>query len=354
MQATLDMQRTERFAGQVLGDLGAAVSAALVYLGDRLGLYAALAEGEALTPGELAERCSIDARYAREWLANQAASGYVEYDAQAGRFRLPEEHAAVLADETSPFSMVGGFVSNAAVFQALDRLEQAYRDGAGVAYQEHDARLFHGIERFFGPTYRNCLVQSWLPALEGVVAALEAGATVADVGCGHGRSILLMAEAFPRARFVGFDDHAGSIDTARRRAEAAGLNGRARFERAAAHELPEAAFDVVAFFDALHDMGDPVRAASCARRALRPGGTLMVVEPRAGDRLEDNLHPVGRAYYGFSALVCCPASLSQPGRCGLGAQAGEARLREVLARAGFRTIRLAAETPFNMVLEAKP
>jgi SAM-dependent methyltransferase len=353
MQATMDMERNEQFAGRVLGDLGAAVSAALVYLGDRLGLYTALAEAGPLTPSELAERCSIGERYAREWLANQAASGYVEYASCTGRFHLPEEHAAVLADETSPFAMIGGFVSNAAIFQALDRLERAYREDDGVAYHEHDARLFHGIERFFAPTYRNALVQSWLPALEGVVERLEQGGTLADVGCGHGRSILLMAEAFPAARFVGFDDHEGSLETARGRAQTAGLNGRARFERAAAHELPEAAFDVVAFFDSLHDMGDPVSAAQSARRALKPGGTLMVVEPRAADRLEDNLHPVGRAYYGFSALVCCPASLSQEGRCGLGAQAGEARLREVLVRAGFGTIRRAAETPFNIVLEAR-
>lgn len=353
MEATIDSNRTEAFAERVQGELAAAVSAALVYLGDRLGLYRALARAGALTPAELAQRCSIAERYAREWLANQAASRYLDYDPESGRFALPEEHAAVLADEDSPYSMAGGFVSNAAVFQVLDRLEEAFRTGEGVGYHAHDPRLFHGIERFFRPAYRTSLVTSWLPALEGVVERLEAGVAVADVGCGHGTTIFLMAEAFPRASFAGYDDHAGSIETARRRAAAAGLGERVRFETAPADGLPEEAFELVAFFDSLHDMGDPVGAAASARRALRPGGTLMVVEPQAGDRLEENLHPVGRAYYAFSTLVCTPASLSQEGRRGLGAQAGETRLREVLTRAGFRSIRRAAESPFNMVLEAR-
>lgn len=354
MQATIETSATEAFAGRVLGDLGAAVSAALVYLGDRLGLYRALAAHGRLTPAELAARAGIAERYAREWLANQAASEYLDYDPATGRFELPEAHAAVLADEASPFLMVGGFVSNAAIFQIIDRLEEAYRTGDGVSYGCQDARLFHGIERFFAPTYRACLVQEWIPAAEGVHAALRAGGTVADVGCGHGAAILLMAAAFPGARFVGYDEHAGSVATARERARTAGCGDRASFETGTAHELPEAAFDAVAFFDSLHDMGDPVGAAARARRALKPGGTLMVVEPRAGDRLEQNLNPIGRAYYGFSSLVCTPASLSQAGRCGLGAQAGEARLREVLSQAGFASIRVAAESPFNMVLEARP
>lgn len=353
METTIDTQTTETFAGRMLEDLGAAVTAALVYLGDRLGLYRALAEHGPLSPLELAEHCSVAERYAREWLANQAASTYLDYDAATGRFRLPPEHAAVLADETSPYLMVGGFVSNAAIFQSIDELERAFRTGEGVSYHQHDERLCHGIERFFAPTYRASLVQSWLPALEGVVDALESGATVADIGCGHGATLLLMAEAFPRARFVGYDDHPGAIETARLRATEAKVCDRVRFEAVGPGGLPENAFDVVAFFDSLHDMGDPAGAAVSARRALKPGGTLMVVEPRAGDRLEDNLNPVGRAYYGFSTLVCTPASLSQEGRCGLGAQAGEARLREVLTRAGFRSIRRAAETPFNLVLQAR-
>jgi 2-polyprenyl-3-methyl-5-hydroxy-6-metoxy-1,4-benzoquinol methylase len=298
----------------------------------------------------------------REWLANQAASGYVLYEPATQRFALPAEHAAVLADETSPAFMAGGFGSAVAVFQILERAEAAFRSGEGVGWHEHDPRLFCGTERFFGPAYRTHLVTSWIPALDGVQAKLARGARVADVGCGHGLTTILMARAFPEAEVTGFDAHACSIATASARAQAAGLPGltgltgltaRLRFERATAQEFDGGPYDLVMICDALHDMGDPESAARNVRARLAPGGTLMLVEPMAGDRLEDNLDAVGRAYYGFSTLVCTPGSLAQDGRRGLGAQAGEARLREVLSRAGFSQIRRAAETPVNLVLEAR-
>jgi len=353
MQATLDPTRVDAFAGQLLGDLGATVSGALVHLGDRLGLYRALAQDGPATSAELAGRTGTFERYVREWLGNQAASGYLLYEPASERYTLPPEHAAVLADEQSPAFMIGGFDSAAAVFQVLGRLEEAFRTGEGVGWHEHDHRLFCGTERFFGPAYRSHLLATWIPALEGVESKLERGGRVADVGCGHGLSSILIAGRYPAAEVTGFDVHDGSIEMARDRARGAGLQDRVRFERATAQEFRGGPYDLVAVCDALHDMGDPEGAARNVRSQLAPGGTLMVVEPMAGNRVEDNLNPVGRAYYGFSTLVCTPGSLAQEGRCGLGAQAGEARLREVLARAGFRQVRLAAETPFNMVLEAR-
>jgi SAM-dependent methyltransferase len=354
MQETIDLNRVEAFAGQMLGDLGATVSGALVHLGDRLGLYRAMAAAGPLTSQELADRTGTAERYVREWLGNQTASGYVHYDRESGRYVLPPEHAAVLADETSPAFMVGGFGAAVALFQILERAEDVFRSGEGVGWHEHDPRLFCGTERFFGPAYRTHLVTSWIPALEGVQQKLARGARVADVGCGHGLSTLLLAEAFPNSELIGFDVHNESIATARNRAREAGLEGRVRFERATAQAFPGEGYDLVTICDALHDMGDPEGAVRNIRKRLAPDGTLMIVEPMAGDCLEDNLNPVGRAYYGFSTMICTPASLSQHGRCGLGAQAGEAKLREVLTAAGFRRIRRATETPVNIVLEAKP
>jgi len=353
MQHTLDPERIEAFAGQILGDLGATVSAALIYLGDRLGLYQALTEVESATSTELAARTGTTERYVREWLANQAAAGYLTYEPETCRYRLPAEHAAVLADETSAAFMAGGFHSAVAVFQVLDRMESAFRTGEGVGWHEHDHRLFCGVERFFAPAYREHLVADWIPALEGVQKKLESGARIADVGCGHGLSTILLAKAFPRSTFFGFDCHEESIERARQSAGDAGVGDRTRFEVASADSFPGSGYDLVAMFDCLHDMGDPVGAARRARQCLAPDGTLMLVEPLAGDSVEDNLNPVGRAYYGFSTVVCTPASLSQPGRRGLGGQAGEARLRGVLGEAGFTRVRRATQTPVNLVLEAR-
>jgi SAM-dependent methyltransferase len=353
MNQTIDLDRVQSFAGSVLGDLGSTISAALVHVGDRLGLYCALAGSESLCSAGLAERTGTDERYVREWLANQCASGYVEYRPDSDTYHLPAEHAAVLADEQSPAFMLGGFETAVGVFQVLDRVENAFRTGEGIGWGEHDPHMFCGVERFFGPTYRASLIAEWIPALEGVEAKLRAGGRVADVGCGHGMTAILLAQAYPAATVVGIDVHPASIEVARRRAQAAGVADRVQFECAGADEFVGRDFDLITFFDCLHDMGDPQAATLHAHRALAKSGSLMLVEPMAGDRLEDNLNPVGRAYYGFSTTICTPASLSQPGRCGLGAQAGEARLREILTRAGFGTVRRAAETPFNMILEAR-
>jgi SAM-dependent methyltransferase len=347
----LDPERVQAFAAQVFGDLGAAVSGALVHLGDRLGLFKGLAHGPA-TPAQLAARTGTAERYVREWLGNQAASGYVRYDAALGTYSLPAEHAAVLADERSHFFLAGGFETTVATYRIVDRLEHAFRTGEGVGWHEHDHRLFCGCERFFAPAYRKHLVADWIPSLPGLVEKMRAGARVADVGCGHGMSTILMAQAFPRSQFTGFDSHEASVRTARQRAQEAGVGAVVTFECAPAAAFPGRGYDLITFFDCLHDMGDPTAAAAHARQALAPGGRLMLIEPMAGDRAEHNHNPVGRAYYGFSTLVCTPASLAQPGRAALGAQAGEARLREVLARAGFTTVRRAMATPFNLILEA--
>jgi len=353
MQRQQDAQRVEQFANQVLGDLGAAASSVLVHLGDRLGLYRAMDGAGPLRPAELAERTGTTERYVREWLNNQAASGYVVYHAGSGRYELPVEHAAVLADEDSPAFMGGGFMALPPMFADQEKIEQAFRSGEGLGWSEHDPRICFSTERFFRPTYNSRLVQEWIPALDGVEARLEQGARVADIGCGHGASTILMGRAYPSSSFVGYDYDAKSIATARRRAAEAGVEDRVRFEVAGAKSLPAAGYDLITFFDCLHDMGDPVGAARNARESLASGGTLMVVEPRAGDAVEENLNPVGRAYYAFSTMICTPTSLAQEVGLGLGAQAGEARLREVLTEAGFTRIRRATETPFNMVLEAR-
>jgi len=343
--------KLEAFFGLVATEIGAALNVALVTLGDELGLYRAMADGEPVTAAELAARTGTVERYVLEWLNTQAASGYVEY--ADGRYSLPLEHALVLADETSPFLSTGSFQSANAVVGIRKALAERFVDGHGVGWHEHDHDLWHGTERAFAVGYRTHLVADWLPALDGVVEKLEAGAYVADVGCGHGASTILLAQAYPASRFVGIDYHAGSIETARRRAEQAGVADRVTFEVAGAADYVGTGFDLVAFFDAFHDLGDPLAAAQHAHAALAPGGTVLLVEPFAGDTVQENLNPIGRMYYGFSTMCCTPGSLSQPGRAALGTQAGQAAIAAVLGEAGFGSVRRAAETPLNLVLEAR-
>jgi SAM-dependent methyltransferase len=345
----------QEFVHKAFGDIGGALTASLVVIGDKLGLYRALAAGGPLTPAELARRTETAERYVREWCAAQAASGYLTYDPPTGRYTLPEAHAAALTDEESPACVLGGFQGMTAATRATPKIIEAFRTGKGVGWHEHDPNLFEGTERFFRPGYNANLVSSWLPALDGVTEKLQAGARVADIGCGHGASTIIMAKHFPRSTFIGFDYHAPSIESARRRAEAAGVADRVRFEVSAAKTYPgEREYDLVTFFDCLHDMGDPVGASAHVRASLKPDGTWMLVEPFAHDKIEDNLNPLGRVYYSVSTLVCTPASLSQEVGLGLGAQAGEGRLTDVLTQAGFTRVRRATETPFNLVIEARP
>jgi SAM-dependent methyltransferase len=353
MQA-VNEERLNAFMGKILNDIGAAINSSLLLVGDRLGLYKALAEAGPMTSTELARATGTAERYVREWLAAQAASGYVEYDAETQSFSMPPEQAAVFADEDSPvfLASVGDLV--AATMRDEPRITEAFRTGKGVGWDKRSECLFCGTARFFRTTYQHHLLQEWLPALDGVVAKLERGATVADIGCGHGVSTLLMARAFPNSRFHGFDYHDGSIEAAREAAAAAGLSDRLSFETHLAKTVPARNYDLVCFFDCLHDMGDPVGALAHVRTTMAPDGTCMLVEPFAGDRLEDNLNPVGRVYYAASTMICTPASLDQEVGLALGAQAGEARLRKVAEEAGFTRFRRAAETPFNLVLEAKP
>ena len=350
---TLDQSRIEAFAGQIAGEVGAALNAALVTVGDELGLYRAMADAQPVSACELAARTHTHERYVREWLNAQAAGGFVSYDGGDDRYTLPAEHAFILADESSPLAMAGIFQAATAVMDGRGRVADRFRSGEGVGWHEHHYGLFCGTERSFGANYRMHLVADWLPALTGAVDKLERGARVADVGCGHGASTIIMARAFPRSRFIGIDAHPASIATARERAVDAGVADRVEFEVADADGYRGSGYDLIAFFDALHDLGDPVGAARHARAALADDGSCMLVEPFAGDRIEDNLNPVGRMYYGFSTLVCTPGSLSQRGRAGLGTQAGEARLREVMLEGGFGSVRRAAETPLNLVLEAR-
>jgi 2-polyprenyl-3-methyl-5-hydroxy-6-metoxy-1,4-benzoquinol methylase len=350
---TIDDTKVEAFLDQILNEAGAAMNAALVRIGDALGLYRAMGDAQPVTAATLAQRTDTHQRYVREWLNAQAAGGFVAYDPETDRYTLPAEHAIVLADEHSPFAQAGLFQAITASIRAEDRMIDAFRTGGGLGWHEHHHGLFHGVERLFAPAYRTSLVADWIPALDGVEAKLEAGALVADVGCGHGLSTILLAEAFPNSRFEGFDVHAESIEVARGRAEAAGVADRVSFELARADAYPRRDYDLVAVFDALHDMGDPAGAARHIRSTLAADGTWMIVEPSAGDRIEDNFHPLGRLRYGFSTLVCTPGSLSQNGRAGPGTLAGGARLTEIIREAGFGTVRLAAETPFNIVLEAR-
>ena len=354
IQGTIDPDRLNTLLGQAVVEFGATVNAALVVIGDRLGLYRALADSGPLDPDELAGRTGTAERYVREWLGAQAASGYVEYDADSGRYALTAEQAAAFADEASPAFVAGGFQVALGAAADLARIQEAFLTGHGMGWHEHGNDVFEGCRRFFEPGYRANLVDSWIPALDGVNARLQSGGRVADVGCGHGASTMIMAEGYPRAEVVGFDYHEASIAEARRRADAAGLADRVRFELAAADAFPGSDYDLVTCFDCLHDMGDPVAVSARVLGALADDGTWMIVEPKAGDRVEDNLNPVGRAYYAFSTMLCTPSSLSQNGGLALDAQAGEARLREAVMGGGFTRFRRATETPFNLVLEAKP
>lgn len=349
----LDEAKLQVFMGKMVGDMGAAIGTALVLIGDKLGLYKALAAFGPLTPHQLADRTGTAERYVREWLAAQAASGYVEYHPVTNTFSMTPEQAAVFADEDSPVHACGGFYSIASVIADEPKITQAFRTGQGVAWEDRHPCLFCGTAKFFRPGYRAHLISSWIPALEGVKEKLERGARVADVGCGHGHSTLIMAEAFPKSRFVGFDIHAPSVEEAGHLAKEAGVTN-ARFEVASAKTYSGDNYDLVAFFDCLHDMGDPAGAAEHVYRSLDRDGTWLIVEPFAQDRLEDNLNPISRVYYSFSTTVCTPASLSQEVGAGLGTQAGEARLREVVTSGGFTRFRRATETPLNLILEARP
>jgi SAM-dependent methyltransferase len=349
----VDMEKLNAFIGKFVGDLGATVNAGMVVIGERLGLYKALSE-RPMSSDELAKVTDTDERYVREWLAAQAASGYVDYDPKTQRFALGEEQALALAVEDSPAYIPGAFELALGALQAVPRIGEAFRSGAGMGWHEHDHGVFHGCEKFFRPGYIANLVSAWIPALDGVAEKLAAGARVADVGCGQGASTILMAQAYPVSQFVGFDYHDASIAAARKSAERAGVGDRVRFEVAKAKDFPGKNYDFVAVFDCLHDMGDPVGAASHVRRSLADDGTWMIVEPFAKDRLEDNLNPVGRVYYAFSTLLCTPCSRSQEVGLCLGAQAGESRLRDVVTAGGFTTFRRATETPFNLVFEARP
>jgi SAM-dependent methyltransferase len=351
---SINEDKLHELLGKAVVDFGATFHAALVQVGDKLGLYKALAAGGPQTPAELAKRTGTSERYVREWLCNQAAGGYVTYDSKAAKFSLSEEQAFTLADENSPAFLPGMFQVALAAIKAEDRITDRFKTGKGLGWHEHHPDLFVGTERFFRPGYAANLINSWIPALEGVKQKLEQGATVADVGCGLGASTILMAKSYPKSKFVGFDYHDKSIETAKQRAKDAGVGDRIEFKVAMAKDYPGENYDFVTFFDCLHDMGDPVGASSHVRGTLRGDGTWMIVEPFAGDKIEDNLHPIGRAFYGASTLLCTPASLSQEVGLALGAQAGEQRLREVVSAGGFNRFRRATQTPFNLIFEARP
>ncbi|MFL6028028.1 MAG: class I SAM-dependent methyltransferase [Friedmanniella sp.] len=344
----------EEFLGRMIGDLGSTVSAGLVVLGDRLGLYRAMADGVPVTPEQLAGRTDTAVAYVRPWLANQAAGGYLGYDSETETFAMSPEQAAALAIEDSPAFFAGSMQLVLGALRDLEHIERGFRTGAGFGWHEHDPNLFEGTERFFRPGYAVNLVGTWLPTLDGVVPKLTAGASVADVGCGHAASTILMAQAFPASTFVGTDYHEGSVRVARRRAEEAGVSDRVRFEVADAAELAPDSYDLVAMFDCLHDMGDPVTVARAVRRSLHEDGTLLLVEPFANDRLEENLNPIGRVFYGGSTLICTPSSLAQPGAQALGPQAGPTVLTNLLTEAGFSRVRVASQTPVNLIFEARP
>lgn len=350
----IDPDKLNEFLGRGVIDFGAVFHAAAVLIGDKLGLYKKLGELGPMNSNDLAKATGTAERYVREWLGSQSAGGYVSYDSATDRYYLTEEQAFGLADENSPAFLPGAFQVALSAVKAEPKIAEAFRTGAGLGWHEHDAQLFHGTERFFRPSYAANLVSSWIPALDGVEPLLKQGAKIADVGCGLGASTILMAQAYPNSTVIGFDFHPKSIELARQRATEAGVGDRVRFEVAKAKEYPGKDYDFVTFFDCLHDMGDPKGAAAHVRETLKANGTWMIVEPFAGDRVEHNLNPVGRAFYSASTLICTPASLSQEVGAALGAQAGEARLRETVMGGGFSRFRRATQTPFNLILEAKP
>jgi ubiquinone/menaquinone biosynthesis C-methylase UbiE len=349
----VDQDKMNEFVGRFVGDLGATITAGGIVVGHRLGLYRALATGPA-TPEELAARTGTASRYVAEWCRAQAAGGYVEHDAATGTFSMTEEQAFALTDPDGPLYVPGAFVLALGALRAESQITDSFRTGSGMGWHEHHDDVPVGCELFFRPGYTAGLVPAWIPALDGVEAKLAAGGQVADVGCGLGASTVLMAQAFPNSRFTGSDYHGASIELARKRAADAGVGSRVTFEVATAQDFPGTGYDLVTTFDALHDMGDPVAAARHVRESLADDGTWLIVEPAAGDTVADNLNPVGRIYYGFSTFLCVPSALSQDGGHALGAQAGEAAIREIVTNAGFSRFRRAAETPFNIVLEARP
>jgi len=349
----INMDKLNAFIGQFVSDLGASVHAGMVVIGEKLGLYKALAEGP-VSATELAAKTQTDERYLREWLGSQAAGGYISYDERENKFSLTDEQAFTLANEDSPAYLPGAFELALGSLAAVPRIAESFRSGAGMGWHEHADGVFHGCEKFFRPGYAANLISTWIPALTDVKSKLEAGARVADVGCGKGASTVLMAKAFPNSEFFGFDYHDKSIEAARESASNAGVSSRVTFEVAKAKEFPGKTYDFVTVFDCLHDMGDPVGAAAHVRQSLAKDGTWMIVEPYANDQLKDNLNPVGRVMYSFSTLLCTPCSRSQEVGLCLGAQAGESRIREVVSAAGFTRFRRAAETPFNIVYEARP
>ncbi|NNG70020.1 methyltransferase domain-containing protein [Rhizobium laguerreae] len=348
-----DMQKLDALVGRLVGDVGAAVSGVLVVLGDKVGIFKAMADGTPMSVQDLAKKTGIRERYLREWLSAQAAADYVAYDEKTDRFSLTPEQAMVFAEENSPAFFVGAFEVVQSMWMDEPKVADAFRTGKGLGWHEHSTCLFRGTERFFRPGYNSHLVNEWIPALAGVEEKLKAGASVADVGCGHGASTILMAQAYPASRFTGFDYHGPSIERAKAAAEDAGVSDRVTFEKGSAAEFPGRGYDMVAMFDCLHDMGDPVGAGRHVKETLGPNGTWLIVEPFAHDHLKDNLNPVGRVYYGASTMICTPASLSQEVGLGLGAQAGEMKLRKVALEAGFTHFRRATETPFNMVFEVR-
>ena len=348
----VDMDKLMEFVGQFAGDLGATVAAGNVVLGDRLGLYRGLATGPA-TAAELAARTDTNARYVTEWLRGQAAGGYIRYDADTDSYSMSPEQAFALTDPQGVLYLPGAFELALGAIAAVPRMEDAFRTGAGLGWHEHDAQVFSGCEKFFRPGYLAHLVPEWIPALDGIQQQLEAGARVADIGCGHGASTILLAEAFPQSTIVGSDYHAGSIEEARAHAAEAGVTDRASFEVAGAQSFSGTGYALVASFDCLHDMGDPLGAAKHVRSTLAPDGSWLIVEPAAGNSVAENLNPVGRVYYNFSTLLCVPNAMSQPGGYALGAQAGEQAIHQVCTDAGFTRFRRVAETPFNLVYEAR-
>ena len=347
----MDESKLMDFVHKAVGDVGALLAGSMVVIGDRLGLYRAMAGAGSITSEQLAEKTGTNERYIREWLGAQAAAGYVSYDGN-NTYSLPNEHAIPLTDETSPACVIGAFETALGAAMATDRIADAFTTGEGIFWGDHDAHVHTGCERFFRPGYINFLTSTWIPAMDGVEARLNAGIRVADVGCGHGASTIHLARSYPQSTFTGFDPHDKSVEAARKNAADAGVGDRASFEQATAKEIV-GSYDLVAFFDCLHDLGDPIGALQSAKKHLNDGGTILLVEPMAGDKTEDNLNPVGAAYYGFSTLLCTPNSLAQETRTALGAQAGESRLRQVAEEAGLTHFRRVAETPFNLVFEVR-
>lgn len=352
-KSAVDQDKLNQFLGKFVADFGATLHAPTVIIGEKLGLYKAMAGAGELTSNELASKTGTAERYVREWLASQAASGYVMYNHLSKKYWLTPEQAFTLADENSPAYLPGAFYISAAVFKDEPRLLEAFKTGTGVGWHEHDSYLFRGTEKFFRPSYAGNLVPSWLPALDGVVAKLVRGGKVADVGCGHGSSTIIMAKAYPNSTFVGYDYHEPSIQAARKAAESEGVSDRVKFEVASAKSYPGKDFDLVTVFDALHDMGDPAGAAAHVRQSLNQDGTWMILEPYANEKLEDNLSPVGRIFYSASTMICTGASLAQEVGLALGSQVSNSRLRELVLKGGFTRFRQATQTPFNRVFEAR-